>query len=573
MFVELTAGFLEARSARIRAKTCDVVNRLTGRCVIVFTRSRTHVQNPPISCCSDFGCNKGPNLLPEIFDILLRWRLHSVVFSADIENMYRQIRVHTDDCDFQRILWRKNASDPVQAYRLLTVTYGMACAPYLAIRTLKQLSADEVDRYPYAASCLLNDVYMDDVISGADTVSAALHIQKELLSLLKAGGFKLRKWTSNAPELLATLPLDYVAVNPELSCNFEGTFSLLGLKWQTTSDCFLFSAAPQNRDSALTKRIVFRETASLYDPLGFLAPVIIAAKIFVQSLWLIKLGWDEPLPLNLTETWERYYDGKGALSSLRIPRWLAVRTESGFYELHGFADASFTAYAAVIYLRSLSDDEPLRINLVAAKTRVAPLKQISLPRLELCAATLLARLTMRVVQALNLPQSEVHLWSDSTIVLSWLQKQPSHWTTFVANRVSEIQTTLPNARWHHIRTKENPADCASRGIQGDLLINHALWWQGPCFLKQGQIDVEFNRVVEFNTTEETRTKSVHHTTKLDDETPIWEVIIKYSSFKKLNRITAWCIRFTSKLQRRSSLEIPCDYLTVPELELARLTLI
>ena len=370
--------------------------------------------------------HKGPNLLPDIFDILLRWRLHSVVFSADIEKMYRQIRVHTDDCDFQRILWRKNASDPVQAYRLLTVTYGMACAPYLAIRTLKQLSADEVDRYPLVAPCLLNDVYMDDVISGADTVSAALHIQKELLSLLKAGGFKLRKWASNVPELLATLPLDYVAVSPELSCNFEGTFSLLGLKWQTTSDCFLFSAAPQNRDSALTKRIVFRETASLYDPLGFLAPVIIAAKIFVQSLWLIKLGWDEPLPLNLTETWERYYNGLGALSSLRIPRWLAVRTESGFYELYGFADASFQAYAAVIYLHSLSDDEPPRINLVAAKTRVAPLKQISLPRLELCAATLLARLTMRVVQALNLPQSEVRLWSDSTIVLSWLQKQPSH---------------------------------------------------------------------------------------------------------------------------------------------------
>ncbi|XP_076679541.1 uncharacterized protein LOC143374875 [Andrena cerasifolii] len=517
--------------------------------------------------------HKGPNLLPEIFDILLRWRLHAVVFSADIEKMYRQIRVHTDDCDFQRILWRKKASDPVKAYRLLTVTYGMACAPYLAIRTLKQLSADEIDRYPSAAPCLLNDVYMDDVISGADTISAALHIQKELLSLLKAGGFKLRKWASNSPELLKTLPLDYVATTPELSCNFEGTFSLLGLKWQTTSDCFLFSAAPKNRDNALTKRVVFRETASLYDPLGFLAPVIIAAKIFVQSLWLLKLGWDEPLPLNLTETWERYYNGLGALSSLRIPRWLAVRKDSGFYELHGFADASITAYAAVIYLRSLSESEPPRINLVAAKTRVAPLKQISLPRLELCAATLLARLTIRVLQALNLPRREVHLWSDSTIVLSWLQKQPSQWTTFVANRVSEIQTTLPNARWHHIRTKENPADCASRGIQGDLLKNLTLWWQGPCFLKQGRIDVEFNRVVEFSTTEEARSKSVCHMTTKDDNTPIWEVIVKYSSYKKLNRITAWCLRFISLLRRKSVIETQCKYITAPELEVARLTLI
>lgn len=196
----------------------------------------------------------------------------------------------------------------------------MACAPYLAIRTLKQLSADERERYPLAAPYLLDDVYMNDVISGADSLPVALKLQGELISMLKAGGFKLRKWTSNRPELLENLSHDYVASNPELPCNFEGTFSLLGLKWQTSSDCFVFTVKSKTRDNAPTKLTVFRETASLYDPLGFLAPVIIAAKIFVQSLWLLKLEWDEPLPEALVENWEHYYAGLGALSSLRIPR-------------------------------------------------------------------------------------------------------------------------------------------------------------------------------------------------------------------------------------------------------------
>lgn len=149
--------------------------------------------------------------------------------------------------------------------------------------------------------------------------------------------------------------------------------------------------------------------------------------------------------------------------------------EYGPYELHGFADASEKAYAAVIYIRSSRNQSSPRINLVAAKTRVVPLKQNSLPRLELCAATLLTRLMICVTNVLNLPSCDVHLWSDSTIVLSWLQGQPYQWKTFVANRVSEIQTSLPSAKWHHVRTKENPADCASRGINGATLANYSLW--------------------------------------------------------------------------------------------------
>ncbi|XP_076396689.1 uncharacterized protein LOC143265914 [Megachile rotundata] len=181
----------------------------------------------------------GPNLLPEVFSILLRWRRHAVAFAADIEKMYRQIRV--SQADF---------------------TYGMACAPFLAIRTLHQLSTDEKEAYPLAAPCLLHDTYVDDVVSGSNTLEEAILLSQQLIALLRAGGFKLRKWVSNNPDLLKNLPADYLASSSNLVCNFDAVSSLLGL----------------------------------FDPLGLLAPVVILAKIFMESLWLLSLNWDDPLP-------------------------------------------------------------------------------------------------------------------------------------------------------------------------------------------------------------------------------------------------------------------------------------
>lgn len=140
-------------------------------------------------------------------------------------------------------------------------------------------------------------------------------------------------------------------------------------------------------------------------------------------------------------------------------------------EMHGFADASERAYAAVLYLRTIVREE-VRVSLLLAKTKVAPLKQLSIPRLELCAASLLVSIASHARSLLTLSSSSVHLWTDSTVTLGSVQGHPNRWTTFVANRVSEIQRTLPDAHWHHISGESNPADCASRGISPcDLLSN------------------------------------------------------------------------------------------------------
>ncbi|XP_076684122.1 uncharacterized protein LOC143377087 [Andrena cerasifolii] len=243
----------------------------------------------------------GPNLLPSLPQVLLRWRTHRICLAADIEKMFRQILVHPEDRRFQRLLWRQREEDVVSDYELNTVTYGLACAPYLAIRTLRQLAQDERSKFPRAATILERDVYMDDVLTGADCKTEAREIQSELRQLCRAGGCNLRKWVSNAPTLQKELPGEEVpsAVNWE-----EGTLhTALGVHWNVREDEFRVRVAEDHATPVVTRRTVLSRIARIFDPLGLLAPVNVTAKIFLQSLWLLNVDWDSPLPPAAEREW------------------------------------------------------------------------------------------------------------------------------------------------------------------------------------------------------------------------------------------------------------------------------
>ncbi|XP_076660104.1 uncharacterized protein LOC143363391 [Halictus rubicundus] len=514
--------------------------------------------------------HSGPNLLPEIPDLLLRWRCHAIVFAADMEKMYRQIWLAEEDRDAQRILWRRDSGDQVGEYRLRTVTYGLACAPYLAMRTLRQLSLDEGGRFPLAAACLQSDVYMDDVLSGASTIDEALAIQGQLIATLKAGGFTLRKWTSNDSRLLDHLSAEHVASSGERP--FESILSLLGLKWQPAGDFFLFNLKPRDTQAMITKRQVLKEMASVYDPLGFLAPVTVTAKIFLQTLWLLRLDWDDPLPPAHAKYWATYSHSLAGISAVKMPRWVGMGSNHAI-EIHGFADASEKAYAGVVYLRSFPNTAKPLVRLVIAKTKVAPLQQVSLPRLELCAAVLLPRLVKRTLNALSLHDAKIYLWSDSKIVLGWLQGRPSKWKTFVANRVAEIQNLFPGDVWYHIRSKENPADPASRGLNGDTLANNSLWWQGPSFLSTSITEFKGHDATVLDTEEERRAeKTVLNTTVASQSSaPTTDLLFRYSSFTRLLRSVAWCLRFLNCARGTST--VKDSFLRTAELDNARLVIV
>ncbi|GFX24718.1 integrase catalytic domain-containing protein [Trichonephila clavipes] len=223
--------------------------------------------------------------------------------------------------------------------------------------------------------------------------------------------------------------------------------------------------------------MVLSTIARIFDPLGLLEPIITWAKIFMQRLWLLELGWSDELPIKEEKEWRRFIDSLKAVNNISIDRCFVIhRAES--IELHAFSDASEKAYGSSIYLKSISALGEVKVCLVTSKSRVSPQKQISIPRLELCEAVLAAKL-MKVKEALNLQITAVHFWSDSTIVISWIHRESRELKTFVANRVSKIHQLSSRDQWHHIASEQNPADVLSRG----LLPEESLWWHGPELLQ------------------------------------------------------------------------------------------
>ncbi|XP_044312576.1 uncharacterized protein LOC123037144 [Drosophila rhopaloa] len=289
---------------------------------------------------------------------------------------------------------------------------------------------------------------------------------------MSRANLELGKWVSNTP----CIQTDDSDTQPAQTSPVK----VLGLYWHPGKDILTYKAGlAKNPDC--TKRQVLSDVSRIFDPLGLLAPIVIQFKILFQKLWLLNLDWDDPLPTKLADNWLKWRADLDNLQTFQLPRFVANDPDN--IELHGFSDASTKAYAAVVYSRVTSDDGSISVSIVAAKTRVAPLKQQSLPRLELCAALLLSQLIRSITSALRHKNITVFGWSDSSIVLTWLSYTPAQLKTFVGNRTSEILDTIPRSAWHHVDSKTNPADCASRGLMAADLIDFHLWWNGPLWLR------------------------------------------------------------------------------------------
>jgi len=490
----------------------------------------------------------GPKLQQDLAAIILRWRQHQYVYTADITKMYRQILVHPDDVNYQRILWQPADCTTINHYALLTVTYGTACAPYLAMRVLHQLARDEGAPFPLAVAVFQESIYVDDALFGADEIEDVIQTREQLTALMKCGQFELRKWTSNVPELIIDIPVD-MRENSDHLIQRDESLKILGLSWKPSVDSFVFKVS---RDIPVepTKRSVSSMIARLFDPLGWASPVVISAKILLQELWLANVGWDDPLPPDVCKQWTNYYNELTELELVQLPRWTGLHRDALAIELHGFADASTRAYAAAVYLRVQKPTNEVRVTLLCAKTKVAPLKTLSVPRLELNAAVLLSRLIGWTCRSLRLSAVPVHGWTDSTVTLAWITQHPAKWRIYVANRVSEIQTTVPNIHWHHVSSSDNPADCASRGLAASSFVQFQLWFSGPPWLQkppsmwpQSQAVPDLAKRTAF---EESASAAVHHV----EVTPDWELLHNASTWTRLTRVTAYVRRFVANIRRR-----------------------
>ncbi|XP_043264087.1 uncharacterized protein LOC122404223 [Colletes gigas] len=359
----------------------------------------------------------GPTIQDDLFALLMRFRTHNYVLTGDIEEMYRQFLVRPEDRRYQRILWRDD-DGRIKAHELNTATFGLSSAPYLAVRYLQQLAEDESSRAPIAAKVVTQDLYVDDLLTGANTYAQALHLRDSVIDLLKRGGLNIRQWVSNDPRLLTGLPTEQI--HPK----FFGDSSIktLGLSWDARNDEIVYTVDLQT-DAKITKRTILSTISKIFDPLGLLLPVIIKAKILIQGLWRLQLNWDESISHELHTEWTVFVQEFSTLDKIAFPRHVTQRATMRT-ELHGYCDASERAYGACLYLRTIDEAGKIKVELLCAKSRVAPLKPVSLARLELCGALLLANLHTTALQNFARSFDKIMFWTDSTIVLNWINKEP-----------------------------------------------------------------------------------------------------------------------------------------------------
>ncbi|XP_059057830.1 uncharacterized protein LOC131851357 [Achroia grisella] len=414
----------------------------TTKLRVVFNASSPTSSGVSLNCIQMVG----PTVQDDLLSILLRFRLHKYVLSADVEKMYRQIMVHPSDRCFQQILWRSSPTEPIKTYQLNTVTYGTASAPFLATRCLKEIASECKNKK--ISEIIEHDFYVDDLLTGADTLNEIKSIRTEVTEALASACMPLRKWKSNEPGLVS----DELQTSLDLNIGSHESNKLLGVDWFAATDelGFVISSVPL---IGRTKRDLLSAIARIFDPLGILSPCIVTMKMLLQKLWLDNVTWDEPLTTELNTTWTAIAEALPLLNNFRIPR-LVVCDSYKSLELHVFTDASERAYGACVYVRSINDNGECTVGLLTAKSRVAPIKPTTIPRLELCGALVGARLYEKVSKSLRVHVNHVYCWTDSTIVLGWLQMLPSKLQPFVRNRVAEILDKAGNCIWRHVPNRQ-----------------------------------------------------------------------------------------------------------------------
>ena len=409
----------------------------------------------------------GPRIQDEIFKILVRFRFHFVALAADVAKMYRQIGLHPADQDFHRLIWRGDPQAPLQVFRMTRVTYGITSSSYHAIRALQE--AAEHTECERTRTVLRHDFYVDDFLGGAQSTEEALALRAELTKALSCMKMPIRKWSSNDADVLAHIPEEDREKHTVEVASQEWGVKTLGVVWNAGQDTFTF-VVPSNLqnhpavqpNAEITRRKLASAIATVFDPAGWLSPVTIEMKILFQRTWSETSSWDDPLRPETVAPFLIWVKKLLDTQYLEIPRRVLITppAESLEYKLVLFTDASELAMAACVYVVVNTGSAPSS-RLLAAKTKLAPKKTLTVPRLELMAMLLGARLYAAVKLALaSTPYvcAEFSAYTDSTVALAWVRSDPSRWGIFVANRVVQIQQLVPAEQWRHVPGEENPAD-------------------------------------------------------------------------------------------------------------------
>ena len=435
----------------------------------------------------------GPDLLKSLVGIILRFRIGKVAVIADLEEFFHHVGVPESDADLLQFQWSDDihSNDPPYVMQMLVHIFGAKDSVTCAIHALYQTARDyHQDFDPLTFWTSLYSFYVDDLLQSYLSEEVATTMVHKLIACTCRGSFRLTKWMSNSRSVLDSLPPSEISPKLTFELDSSNIERALGILWDINSDVLMFAFNSKEVDA--TKRGMLKIMASIFDPPGFVAPFVLLPKLLIQEAWRLGSDWDAELNPDMENQWNKWLKNAANLASIRIPRCY-YGGDSSIIEtqLHIFCDASELAFGCVGYLRlSLKDNTHVAV-MIMSKSRLAPLKTISLPRLELNGAALAARLKRFLAHELDLPLEKVYFWTDSTLVLQYVKNERQRFKTFVANRITEMHKNADPEQFRHISGKQNPADLLTHGVSDPESLmkedEHGNgWFGGPKFVRDDE---------------------------------------------------------------------------------------
>ncbi|KAK3752530.1 hypothetical protein QZH41_005142 [Actinostola sp. cb2023] len=433
---------------------------------------------------------QGPNLTNSLVGVLTRFRQNPIAFMADIEAMFHQVRIPENQYDFLRFLWWPdgNLDAELQEYQMTVHLFGAVSSPSSANYALRKICDDNESEYDSEVTdTIKRNFYVDDCLRSVKTKATAIELVNDIRQACAQGGFNLTKFICNDRDVLESIPLEHRSKEVkslDLECDDLPIERALGVQWCVETDIFQFKFRITVSNKPLTRRGILSTVSSIYDPLGILSPFTLVAKKLLQELCCEKaVGWDAEIPEHYLVRWDKWQRELPLLEQLILNRCL-IPSEFGeiiSQQVHVFSDASSTGYGAVAYLRQCDNENRTHCAFLMGKARLAPIKTMTIPRLELTAATVSTRMGHLLKSELDEnPSFTYH--TDSTTVLRYIANQQTRFKVFVSNRVQTIRDLTDVGQWRYVDTKENPADDASRGLGAQSLLDNKRWLNGPKFL-------------------------------------------------------------------------------------------
>ena len=495
----------------------------------------------------------GPDLTNSLVGVLIRFRQEPVAVMSDIKQMFHQVRVDPKDNDAFRFLWWPDGdlSKEPQDYQMLVHLFGATSSPSCASYALRKTATDNQSEFDIQMIDTLNrNFYVDDCLKSVPSVENALNIVQELPKLLERGGFHLTKWISNRWEVMSVIPKEERAPTiVDLDLDKLPVNRALGVRWDVEKDKFGFKVS--SRGSLATRRKVLSFVSSIYDPLGIVAPLLLPAKKFLQELCKLQFGWDDLIPQENFPSWKQWLDSLSNIENLTVSRCLKPENFGNLRsaQLHHFSDASEDGYGAASYLRLENTSGNFHCVLLLGKSRVAPLKTITIPRMELTAATVAINLHKLLSKELEIPIHRTLFWSDSTIVIQYIRNEAKRFQTFVANRLSLIHDVSLPTQWKYVPSELNPADYASRGIKATDTGYLDHWLNGPSFLWKSECywPRQPTDLVEL-AEDDKEIKQSHHVHTVSGNDVMVSLVSRFSNWCHLQFTIAWLLRYKSYLR-------------------------